>query len=233
VASYNHSSTEFALAGAVVDEKIKKKLDLRLTRIKKKYFGDGKVVLHYREIARKMEPFEALKDEETEIGFWAEILSLLNNPKINYVFTIVDKKKAREKGWHDKTIAERSYKVAIRLFAQKLKKEKQSGRIITESDIFSDTYLIKAHNKYQSNGIPALKISKKRYNKMITSLSLVNKYNLDPEVQLADLLGATARLRYRVKKLKSKEKISRVEKNKLKLIERKLKNKTAKFEVLL
>lgn len=119
------------------------------------------------------------------------------------------------------------------MFVSLLKKQNTQGKIITESEKFQDEYLIKAHNTYQSTGISTLKISGKKYNEMITSLSLVNKHNLDPEVQLADLLGTTIRLRYRMKKLQSKEKISKVEEKKLKLIERKFKLKQANWKIVL
>ena len=174
---YKHPSKEFALTGAVIDEKVKNSLTLKLRRLKKKYLNDEEVVLHYREIAKKVGPFRILKDKEIETQFWAEVLSLLDNPKVSYLFTIVDKGRAKEASWLEKTIAQRSYAQIIRMFAASLKQENMRGKIVTESDKFQDEYLIKAHNTYQSMGIPPLGISGKKYNELITSLSLVNKNN--------------------------------------------------------
>lgn len=231
--SYRHPSMEFGLTGAVISQKIKNRLDLKIRKIKKKFFRNEEVVLHYVEIVRKIGPFSVLKDKTTEIEFWAEILSILNNPNITYFFTVVNKQEAKKWGWQEQTIAERSYAAVIKMFIRKLKQDKQKGRILTESDIFQDEFLIKAHTKCQSQGFSPLKVSGKKYSEMITSVCLVNKNNLDPEVQLVDLLGTTARLRYRIKYLKSDEDVSGVEEKKLKLIERKLKEKTAKYEVIL
>jgi len=231
--AYSHASREFALTGVIVDEAIKRRLSTNLIRLKKKFFNDENSVLHYKQLSSKYGAFKVLRDKETEIKFWSDLLAILNKPKITYLFTIVDKSEAKKKGWLGKTIVQKSYAEIIKMFLRYLKGQNKKGKIITESEAFQDRYLIKAHNNYQSMGIPALKISGKKYNEMITSLSLVNKKNLDPELQLADLLGTTIRLRYRIRKLNSKEKISKVEKNKLRLIERKIEKKTAKMKLII
>lgn len=50
-------------------------------------------------------------------------------------------------------------------------------------------------------------------------LSFVNKNNLDPEIQIADLLGYTVRMKYRIDN-GEKPKLTDTEKKKLKLIDR-------------
>lgn len=102
---YSHLSKEFALVGIVIDEKAKDRLDKSLRKLKRKFFKDETIILHYAQIARKIGVFEVLKNKQTEINFWSDILSILGNPKINYLFIIVNKNKAKKESWLEKTIA--------------------------------------------------------------------------------------------------------------------------------
>jgi hypothetical protein len=108
-ASSKHLSKEFALIGVVINEKYKVKLSNKIAKLKKKYFNNDEVVLHYNEIVRKIGVFKILKNNNLEIKFWSDILSILNSPQINYFFTLVDKEKSRKAGWLDKTVVQRSY----------------------------------------------------------------------------------------------------------------------------
>jgi len=231
-ASYRHTSLEFALIGVVIEEKFKSKLENKLKKIKKKFFQDEEIILHFSEIARKIGPFNVLKDTTLEINFWCEMLALLNDDKIHYFFTLVDKAKAQKIGWLDITIIQRSYSQLIKMYVCDLSSN-DKGKIITESDTFQDVYLTKAHNSFKNNGIKECGLSGREYMAKITSLSFVNKNNQDPEVQIADLLGSTIRLKYRLENKASKEKYNKVEKNKLKLLNRKIKKDKSNFTILI
>lgn len=231
-ASYSHLSKEFALVGIVIDEKYKTKLNNSLNKLKKKFFNDENIILHYNEIIRKSGIFSCLRDDNIEEKFWCEILSILNNPKIDYFFTLVDKEKAKKQSWLEKTVVQKSYSQLIKMFVCSFDKN-DKGKIVTESDTFQDVFLAKAHNIFQSTGIAECKLSGKNYSEKVTSLSFVNKNNLDPEVQLADLLGASIRIKYRLDYRKSKEKVNSIEKKKIKLINRKMKKDGSNFIILI
>ncbi len=98
-----------------------------------------------------------------------------------------------------------------------------------------DFYLIKAHNQLQSQGYNLKKITPLAYRHSVTSLSLVNKENLDVDIQIADALAPVAGLKYKIEVLKNKGKMCQVDKIKFRLINRKLfKNKkTSRFEIVL
>lgn len=83
------------------------------------------------------------------------------------------------------------------------------GKIIAESDASQDLYLIEAHSTLQTQN--------STYRKSVTSVSLVNKSNQDPDVQIADALAPIAGML--LSKVKAKNSIERV---KMRLIERKL-----------
>jgi hypothetical protein len=74
-----------------------------------------------------------------------------------------------------------------------------SGKIVAESEPYQDKYLIEAHNKLQAIGVPSEGISGSAYRKKITSLSLVNKLNLDIDIQMADSLAIMADTVYKMK----------------------------------
>lgn len=231
-ASYKHPSKEFALMGIVINEKFKPKLSNMLKKIKLKYFKNEEIVLHYSEISRKRNMFSVLRDKGVEVKFWSDILSILNHPNITYFFTLVDKVNSKKASWLDKTVVQKSYLSLIKMYVCSLLKT-EKGKIITESDCFQDVYLAKAHNIYQAQGIKECGLTGKDYWEKITCLSFVNKKNFDPEIELADLLGSSIRLKYRLEHKKSKEKINSVEKIKLRFINRKINKNNTNFLVII
>ncbi|MBU1104584.1 hypothetical protein L6255_04400 [Candidatus Parcubacteria bacterium] len=230
-ASYNHPSKEFALMGVVINEKFKPKLFSKLQKIKARYFKDSEIVLHYSEISRKRNVFSVLRDKGIEVKFWCDILAILNNSNISYLFTLVDKANSQKANWLDKTIVHKSYLSLIKMYVCSLQRN-EKGKIITESDCFQDTYLAKVHNTYQAQGIKECNLTGRGYWEKITCLSFVNKRNLDPEIELADLLGSSIRLKYRLEYKKSKEKINNVERKKLRFINRKVHKDNSNFLIL-
>lgn len=231
-ASYNHPSKEFALMGIVIPEKFKPKLVAKLKKIKLKYFQDEEIVLHYSEISRKRNLFNILRDKGVEDRFWCDILSVLDNYNITYFFTLVDKANSRKAGWLDKTVVQQSYLGLVKMYVCSLGKM-EKGKIVTESDCFQDEYLAKAHNIYQTKGIKECGLTGKDYWGKITSLSFVNKKNFDPEVELADLLGSSIRLKYRLECKGSKEKVNKVERKKFKFINRKIDKNKSNFLIII
>lgn len=111
----------------------------------------------------------------------------------------------------------------------------ESGKIIAESDPSQDFYLIEAHNRIQGMGISDGTISASEYRKKITSLSLVNKANLDIDIQIADTLAPIAGMMYSHNVSQRRKQLRNIEEMKKGLIEKKLDNKANQsvFEVLI
>lgn len=233
-ASYAHSSRLFILSGIVIPEEHKNKLDNKLRKIKKKFFDDENIVFHARDMHRKKGPFVVLRDPEIEIRFWAEFISVVNNEEISAFFVLVNKENAEKANWQEKTILSRSYKKALEEFAIKQPK-KYKGKIIAESDPQQDLFLIKAHNYLQSEGTSDGSMTGKEYRNKITSLSLVNKNNFDADVQVADSLAVVAGFYYEINHLDNTLKLSKTDKAKIRLIERKINKKRnpSSFSVLI
>lgn len=203
-----------------------------LKKIKSKYFKTEEIVLHYSDISRKRNIFSVLRDKGVEVRFWSDILSVLDNQNVSYFFTLVDKENSHKVSWLEKTIVQKSYLALIKMYVCNLLKT-EKGKIVTESDCFQDIYLAKAHNTYQAQGIKECNLTGKGYWGKVTSLSFVNKKNLDPEIELADLLGSSIRLKYRLEYKNSKEQINNVERKKLRLLNRKMKKDKSNFFVLI
>jgi len=234
-AAYTHPSKIFILSGVVISEKLKSKVDIKMRKIKKKYFGDEEIVFHGRDLARHGGNFTALKNIQTEISFWTEFVNIVNHPDISLYFVVTNKEKAEKAGWQPHTILRRSYLRILSEFARNIKKEGFCGKIVNESDAEEDALLIYAHNRLQSQGTGDGSVSAIEYKKMITCLSLVNKSNLDIDVQIADAVAFVGRLKYGIDILKQKKVLSRADKIKYRLIGRKTDGmeKSGLFEVLI
>ena len=108
---------------------------------------------------------------------------------IAVIYIVVDKQKAKKKGWHTQTVLERTYLALLEEFVVMLRGDDDKGKIIIESEPSQDAFLIHAHNRLQSTGTADGLVNPKDYQRMVTSLSLVNKENLDIDIQVADMLA--------------------------------------------
>ena len=230
-ASFKHQSKNFVLSGIIVPENFKPKLNKAMCKLKKKYFDNDEIVFHCRDILRKKGPFACLREDlDKEIKFWSEFTSILNSEKISLAFVIADKKKAKNLGWNEVAILRKSYNKILEEFVKKHLKT-INGKIIVESDASQDKYLIEAHTRLQGVGIPSEGITGSNYREKITSLSLVNKLNLDDDVQIADSLAVMADMVYEIK-MGQKKKLTRVQRMMERLIERKMAGNFGIFEIL-
>lgn len=234
-ASYDHKSELFILSGIVIPEKFKPKLDKLTRKLKKKYFRNEEIVFHSRDMYRKKGPFAILQNLKKELTFWSEYIAIVDEPEVGVMFIIVDKQKAKHKGWNQKAILKRTYLKMLEEFAGKQLKLGINGKIIVESDPSQDFYLIEAHNRIQGMGISDGTMSAAEYRQKITSLSLVNKANLDIDIQIADTLAPIAGMMYEHNILRKEKKMNQIEQRKEELIEKKLGNTAnpSVFEILI
>ena len=232
-ATFSHPSQNFILSGLILPEKFKSKMDRLIRKLKKKYFEDEEIVFHCRDMLRKKGPFASLSEDPVkETKFWGELINILNLKELSLAFVIVDKSKAKKLGWNEIAILKRSYNKILEEFTKK-HLDKSGGKIVAESDPSQDKYLIEAHNKLQGIGIPSEGITGSDYRKKITSLSLVNKLNLDVDIQMADILAIMADVVY-VMKIGGKQKPTKVQDMMKRLINRKMtdKDNPGIFEIL-
>ncbi len=232
-ASFNHPSKNFVLSGLILPEKFHTKLDNQIRKLKKKYFDNENIILHCRDIMRKKGPFVSLGESASkEISFWSEMIGIIGNEKLSIAFVITDKNKAKKLGWDDIAILKRTYNKMLEEFTKK-HLINNKGKILVESDPYQDKYLIVAHNRLQSLGVPSEGITGFDYRNTITSLSLVNKLNFDVEIQLADSLAIMADLVYSMK-INSIKKPTKVQLMMTRLVDRKMKDKNNPgiFEIL-
>ena len=148
--------------------------------------------------------------------------------KILVYLIISNKNNAKSKNWQSKTILNRSYFKILETFARNLHPNLK-GNIIAESAPSQDYELIKAHNRLQNKGVSSCNITPHEYLSNITALSLVNKENFDIDVQIADCLAPIAILKYKIESQKDITLLNRINRMKLRLLERKLKSKKGKL----
>jgi hypothetical protein len=223
-ASYNHPSKLFILSAVLIPEKLKPRIGTQLSKLKKRYFGKDNVVFHGRDMMRRKGIFAILKNSTIETNFYSDYLSIINNPMIGLSYVIVDKRATKAHGWQTQTVLLRSYLKILSYFCIYLKKIGHQGKVIVESDPSQDLFLIRAHNILQSAGIQKPRTPGYIYRSLITSLSLVNKNNMDADIQIADSLAHIAGLITKYINKKSEINLDKISLKKLKLIKRKLSN---------
>jgi hypothetical protein len=232
-ASMSHRSTAFVLSGLITSETFLPKLHDDFGKLKVKFFDNPDIVFHCRDMLRKKGPFAILRTAATETSFWDEFISLLDSAEISMALVIVDKTKAKALGWNDIAILRKTYSKLLEEFTKKQLTNSRKGKIVAESDPYQDKYLLEAHNRLQGIGVPSEGINGADYRNKMTSVSLVNKLNLDINVQLADNLAIMGHVFYEVK-INKRTTLNPTEERFRQLIDRKMANEAnpAIFEVL-
>lgn len=224
-ASMAHLSSTFILSGLITSEDFLPKLHTSFSALKTKFFKNPNIVFHCRDMLRKMGPFSILRDPAVNEAFWNEFVSGLGHDDVSIAIVIVDKAKAKKLSWTEATILRRAYSKMLEEFTKKHLNNSKKGKIVAESDPPQDKYLLEAHNRLQSLGVPSEGISGADYRNKMTSVSLVNKLNLDVNVQIADSLALMGRVFYEVK-INKKTKLTPTEEIFKQLIDRKIANVT-------
>jgi hypothetical protein len=232
-ASMHHRSSTFILSGLITSEDFLPNLHEGFGKLKDKFFHNPDIVFHCRDMLRKKGPFSILRDTVVNENFWKEYIILLDHADIAIATIVVDKAKAKNLGWNDIAILRKAYSKLLEEFTKKQLTGSKKGKIVAESDPYEDKYLLEAHNKLQGHGVPSEGITGADYRNKMTSVSLVNKLNLDINVQIADNLAIMGHVFYELKINKIKNLDATEEKFKA-LIERKIANiaNPAIFEVL-
>lgn len=193
----------YILSGCSIDSKERTNIKNWSDHIKFKYWGRTDIVLHSREIGRKENAFEILKNEKVFREFIGDLRNFLDGSRFKMFFVVVDKKKAEKMAWNQNKIFKETSNWMIRNFLLAMLSSEAKGKIVVESaGSEKDFYFHKTLGFYLSGGIPELKVDYKKIQETITSISFVTKNNHDIEEQIADLFAYATKCKYLMRKKK-------------------------------
>lgn len=208
-------SPYFTLCGVVVNEQNRQKFAQEWNQLKQTHFGSSDYIMHkvnLRKILTANKNMDAfLKDLE---------LFFLHN-HFFLLFVVVEKQKAINFSWQNKTVYERSYRFIIGNLIKFLIAKNSIGKIHAEaSNVQQDIFLYSSFFHYIANGIPHLNISPQDVKQHLTSVAFVTKLNNDPEEQLADLFGTLGKIYAEIKNKKNeRSKLDKLDKLLYKVME--------------
>jgi hypothetical protein len=202
-------SNIYILCGCTVLKEQRSSLKKHADQIKFKYWGKDNIVFHSFDIANNSKDFKIfLNKKQEKEKFLKDLFVFLEKAPVKILSVVVEKKKARSKGWNNRKILSATTSLLLKEFASMTyAKGFVKGRIIIESSTEKDTFYLKAFNFLLANGISELKISHHEIKDCITSISFVTKNNQDIETQIADLFAYGAKCHYmsKYKKVKYSE----------------------------
>lgn len=192
----------YILCGCIVNEECRNYLKIRADQIKFKYWGNTSIVFHSREIGRKVDDFENLRDQDTWKSFQQDLFRFLSSGGFQIFIVVIDKIKAVKRNWNEVKVYKESADLMVKNFVLSLLAfQRNKGRLVVESATSQKDFLYhKAVGYYLSNGIKELKVPYSDVQNVLTEISFVTKKNHDIEEQIADLMTYAARLKFLKKK---------------------------------
>lgn len=189
-------SPYFTVCGVVVKEISRAGIKRDLEKIKEKYFGSKHYVLHSARLRRELK-----NDPKKIASFAVDLEKFLKSHNFFLLVSVVDKAKAIQYSWINKTVYERIYKDILGNLIKFLIARKSIGHIHAEaSTVHQDIFIYTNFFTFIANGLPALSITPDDIKRHLTSLTYVTKINNDAEEQIADLFGYCGTLQIRMNK---------------------------------
>jgi hypothetical protein len=185
-------SPYYILLGCVIDEQSQKELEDHANHIKFKYWGKTDVIFHSADMAMCGKEFAIFADDEAKKKeFYKDLLAMLRTAPVAVTAAVIDKQKAFESFWAEKTVIARSAEIVLFNFlAYIYTKMPCRGQVIIEASSFDrDTQYLAAFNHLLS---PSFNQEQPLFNDVrehLTSINFVTKQNHDIESQVADLLA--------------------------------------------
>lgn len=187
-------SPYYILLGCIIDERYQADLEQHANHIKFKYWGRTDVVFHSADMAHSTAAFEIFQNDESKKSeFMKDLLDMLNKAPLNITAAVIDKEKAFNSFWEERTVIKRSAEIVLYNFlAYIYTKMPCRGKIIIEaSSMERDTQYLAAFNAllHPSFGIKNPLYKNAGVRDHLTSINFVTKQNHDIEAQVADLLA--------------------------------------------
>jgi len=185
-------SPYYILLGCIIDDRHQTELEQHANHIKFKYWGKTDVIFHSADMAHNTKEFaifaaQPLKKNE----FYNDLLAMLYAAPVQITAAVIDKRKAYQSHWSEKTVIRRAADIVLLNFLALIySKMPCGGKIIIEASSFDrDTQYLAAFNNLLS---PSFGRKHKIFNGVrehLTSINFVTKQNHDIESQVADLLA--------------------------------------------
>ncbi|HZM64017.1 MAG TPA: DUF3800 domain-containing protein [Candidatus Saccharimonadales bacterium] len=185
-------SPYYILLGCVIDEQYQQELENHANNIKFKYWGRTDIIFHSADMARNVKEFAIFANDDTKKKeFYNDLLNMLQVAPVTITAAVIDKEKAHNSFWAEKTVIKRSAEIVLFNFlAYIYTKMPCRGKVIIEaSSIDRDAQYLAAFNHLLS---PSFSTKNNVFNNVrdhLTSINFVTKQNHDIESQIADLLA--------------------------------------------
>ena len=194
--SLDKSSDLFLLAGCMMQDSEKDKLDKMLSDLKLKYFGTQDVILHYRDIRKRDKHFQILQDNQVNQRFSADLQSILTTVNYKIVLSIIDKRAHIQE--YGKTAGD-PYMIAFNFLIERLiyegKNDMVSKIIIERRGKKEDEHLLETWIRIYRRGL--YKIEAKEVQKKIQELKMQYKHDNILGLQLADIVASSFSRKFR------------------------------------
>jgi len=180
----------FLLCGCVIDFDEAKRLEEEMRLFKIKHFGTADIILHYREIRKRMGYFSMLMNKDKNTEFLKDLKELLSNINYNIIVSIIDKEEHIKS--YGKT-ADDPYELSLNFLIERfiffINKDITSTKIIAEKrGEKEDKKLLGNWVKIYQRG--TFYIKSKELQAKIDEFKMLKKTDNIAGLQLADIMAS-------------------------------------------
>jgi hypothetical protein len=211
--SFNKGAPLFLLCGCILDFEENKKMEEKLRLFKIKHFGTSDVILHYREIRKRLGYFNMLMNKGKNDEFMKDLKELLTSVEYKIIIAVIDKEE------HIKCygkVAENPYELSLNFLIERfiffIRKNVVGTKIIVEKrGNKEDTQLLENWVKIYQRGTGF--IESKELQIKIEELKMHNKSDNIAGLQIADI--SSSAILQKIIKNQSEEEIFETIKDKI------------------
>ena len=150
-----NKSENFCLAGLIMKRFDYEKIIIpKVNKLKKKYFGDTNIILHYSKMKKPRNEYSFLNDQITRNNFYMDLMKIFRENTMTVLVVYFNKNHMKEL-YSECTISDYNvaFKFLIENFMHFLKENDGDGMIIVESRSFNENSNLQyTFNNYVYNG---------------------------------------------------------------------------------